>query len=470
MKLQIPDKLEFLLRPKRYKIAFGGRGGYKTETYARVLLAKGAESRINVLCAREIQKSIEASVHSTLKRLIREMSMQHLYDVQSNAILGKNGTVFRFAGLFRNIESIKSADEIDVCWVEEAETVSEDSWDTLIPTIRKEGSEIWISFNPKDEFSWVWNKVKPHIDSIRSQDYYEDSRTYIVKTYLEENPFATKELLEESRELKEKNPKLWMHIYGGEVYSDYTDSIIQPEWFDAAINAHRTLGFKPIGVKAMGFDIADTGDAKAIYMRYGSVIMESERWTTGELPEAIDKAFETATKTGAEFLVYDADGMGASMKVYLANVTTNKRIEVIPYYGGGKVDNPGQTYTTYDGQPEGDKKSNKDTFRNKRSQYYVALADRFQATYNAVTKGIYTDPERLISLSSELKHLDILKSELIKIKRIVGNNSFIQIQSKKDAMKEGIKSPNDADALKMCFANPAPSAQIVELNFESEWG
>jgi phage terminase large subunit len=168
-------------------------------------------------------------------------------------------------------------------------------------------------------------------------------------------------------------------------------------------------------------------------------------------------------------IVYDADGMGASMKVYLANVTTNKRIQVEPYYGSGKVDNPDILYAEYVDQPDKDKRTNKDTFRNKRSQYYVALADRFQSTYNAITKGIYTDPDKMISLSSDLPHLDILKSELIKIKRIVGNNSFVQIQSKKDALKEGIKSPNDADALKMCFANPAPATKIVRINAESEF-
>jgi phage terminase large subunit len=469
MKIQIPDKLQFLFRPKRYKIAFGGRGGYKTECFARALLFLGAQKKLNILCAREIQKSIKDSVHSTMKRLVKEMNMSHLYEVLTSEIRGSNGTKIFYSGLFGNVESIKSADQIDIVWIEEAETVSEDSWETLIPTVRKSGSEIWVSFNPKDEFSWIWGKVKPNLDTIREKDFFEDDRYYIVKTYLSENPFATQELLDESAELKAKNLKQWMHIYGGEVYSDYQDSIIQPEWFDSSIDAHIKLGFEAIGVKSQGFDIADTGDAKAIYHRHGSVVTCSDRWTIGELPEGINRAFRSAEENKSEFLVYDADGMGASMKVYLANVTTNKRIQVEPYYGGGKVDDPEELYSQYDGQPDKDKKTNKDMFRNRRSQYYTRLADRFEATYNAIEKGIYTDPEKMISLSSELKNLDVLKSELIKIKRIVGNNSFVQIQSKKDAMKEGIKSPNDADALKMCFANPAPSPVISRIEFESEF-
>jgi phage terminase large subunit len=469
MKIQIPDKLQFLFRPKRYKIAFGGRGGYKTESFARALLAQGTAKPLNILCAREIQKSIKDSVHAAMKRLVREIGLQDFYEVLATEIRGRNGTKIIYSGLFQNIDNIKSADKLDIVWVEEAHNVSDDSWETLVPTIREDDSEVWVSFNPKDEFSWIWCKVKPHLDQIRENGFYEDKRNYIVKTSLEENPFASKELFEESRELKSKNLKQWMHIYGGEVYSDYTDSIIQPEWFDAAIDSHIKLGFSPMGVRSAGFDIADTGDAKAVYQRHGSVVLFSDRWADGELPEAIDRAFRHAEENRSEFLVYDADGMGASMKVYLANVTTNKRIEVVPYYGGGKVDNPENLYSTYEGQPEKDRKTNKDTFRNKRSQYYTSLADRFEATYNATTKGIYTDPEKLISLSSDLPHLDILKSELIKIKRIVGNNSFVQIQSKKDALKEGIKSPNDADALKMCFANPAPSPAITRIEFESEF-
>jgi phage terminase large subunit len=469
MKIQIPDKLQFLFRPKRYKIAFGGRGGYKTESIARAILFLAASKPINVLCAREIQKSIKDSVHSTMKRLVRELKMSHLFDVFENEIRGKNGSRISYTGLLRNIESIKSSDSIDIVWVEEAESVSDDSWNTLVPTIRKSGSEIWISFNPKDEFSWIWNKAKTHIDDIRANGFYEDDSVYIVKTFLEENPFATSELIEESRILKESNPKLWLHIYGGEVYSDYKDSIIKPEWFDAAIDAHKKLGFKPIGVKSNGFDLADTGDAKALMQRHGSVITNNLRWTHGELPEAIDIGFEKSELWKSEYLVYDADGLGASMKVYLANVTTNKRIEVSPYNGNASVDWPDMLYTEYEDQPESEKKKFKDLFRNRRSQYYCFLADRFHATYNAIEKKIYTNPEKLISLSSELEDMDVLKSELIQIKRVRGNNSFYQIQSKKDAIKEGIKSPNMADALKMCFANPEPKPKYVDIDFESEF-
>jgi phage terminase large subunit len=470
MKIQIPDKLQFLFRPKKVKVLFGGRVGAKTVNIVRALLAFGANKKTKILCLREYMNSIDDSVHSTFEEQIDILGLNSFYEVQRNKINGQNGTEIRYDNFARNINSVKGKDNFDYYWVEEAETAAQKSLDILEPTARKENSEIWVSFNPEDEFGPVYKTyVYPYLDQITSNGYYEDDGIFVCKTSIYDNPFASEKALQVCEELKKKDFKKWLWVYGGEPYGDYTDSIIQPEWFDSAIDAHIKLGFSAVGVRSQGFDLADTGDAKTTYFRHGSVVSSSDRWTDGELPEAIDRAFDHAERNRSEFLVYDADGMGASMKVYLANVTTNKRIQVEPYYGSGKVDNPDELYSTYEGQPEKDRKTNKDTFRNKRSQYYISLADRFESTYNAITKGIYTDPERMISLSSDLPHLDILKSELIKIKRIVGNNSFVQIQSKKDALKEGIKSPNDADALKMCFANPAPTAKIVRINAESEF-
>jgi len=469
MKIQIPENLSFLFKPKRFKIMFGGRGGYKTVSASKALLFLAAREKKRVLCLREYMNSIDDSVHSALKDEIEGLNMTRHFRVTNNQINGVNKSAFRFAGLARNLSSIKSKHDFDIAWIEEAETTTQKSLDVLFPTIRKNNSEIWITFNPEDEFSAVYTLIKPFLDEVRAKGFYEDDTFYIVKTSLEDNPFAPKELLEDSARMKLANPKKWLHIYGGEVYSDYKDSIIQPEWFESAKDAHLKLNFKPMGVKSVGFDLADTGDAKALIHRYGSVITRGSRWHDGELPDAIDRAFAECEEERNEFQVYDDDGLGKSMKVYQANVTLNKRINVIPYNGNGRVDDPEELYTEYEGQPDREKKKNKDMFRNKRAQYYWRLRDRFEATHNAVTRGIYTNPEDLISLSSTMEDLDVLKSELVKVKRVRGNNSFIQIQSKKDAAKEGIKSPNMADALVMCFANPAPKPAPVELNFTSEF-
>ena len=130
---------------------YGGRGGAKSWGIARALLLMGANRQLRILCAREIQKNIEESVHQLLADQIAALELGGFYEVQRAKIIGKNGTTFSYAGLKHNAAGLKSHEGCDICWVEEAHAVSAHSWDILIPTIRKDGSEIWISYNPELE-------------------------------------------------------------------------------------------------------------------------------------------------------------------------------------------------------------------------------------------------------------------------------------------------------------------------------
>lgn len=151
MNAKLPDKLDFLLTKKsRYKGAKGGRGSAKSWSFARALLVRGSVRRTRILCAREVQKSIKQSVHKLLKDQIEALGLTGFYDVLETEIRGKNGSEFSFTGLSdHTVDSIKSFEGCDIVWVEEAQTVSKRSWDVLIPTIRKDDSEIWLSFNPE---------------------------------------------------------------------------------------------------------------------------------------------------------------------------------------------------------------------------------------------------------------------------------------------------------------------------------
>ena len=143
MQVDFPEKLGFLFEPSRYKVAYGGRGSAKSWSFARALLVKGKSKKHRILCAREVQKSIKDSVHKLLSDQIQVMGMGDFYEVIENAIRGKNGTEFAFAGLASHtVESIKSFEGVDIVWIEEAQVVTKRSWDVLIPTIRKDDSEI----------------------------------------------------------------------------------------------------------------------------------------------------------------------------------------------------------------------------------------------------------------------------------------------------------------------------------------
>lgn len=149
--VEFPEKLSILFDPARYKVLYGGRGGAKSWGIARALLIIGARKQTRILCAREFQTSIRDSVHKLLSDQIVSMGLTEFYEITQNSIRGKNGSEFSFVGLKNNVANIKSYEGCDICWVEEAQTTSKLSWNVLIPTIRKEGSEIWISFNPELE-------------------------------------------------------------------------------------------------------------------------------------------------------------------------------------------------------------------------------------------------------------------------------------------------------------------------------
>lgn len=208
--LDVTRKFEPFLQPHRYKIAYGGRGSGKSWTIASMLVKKAWERPIRILCSREIQRSIQDSVLQLLGDTIERMGLGDYFDVQKTQIIGTNGSRFIFEGMRSNITKIKSMEGLDIVWVEEAESVTHTSWETLIPTLRKEGSEIWVSFNPNDEMDNTYDRFVLH----------PPNDSYVVKVNYNDNPWFPKELEAERLQLKEKNEDLYNHVWEGEVLSN----------------------------------------------------------------------------------------------------------------------------------------------------------------------------------------------------------------------------------------------------------
>jgi phage terminase large subunit len=202
---QFPDKLACLFEPKRYKILYGGRGGAKSWGVARALLILGASRSLRILCAREFQNSIADSVHKLLSDQIAALGLGGHYDVLQSAIRGRNGTEFRFEGLRHNVTKIKSYEGVDICWVEEAQSVSKESWDTLIPTIRNDGSEIWVTFNPELEADETYRRfvVAPPKESV------------VVKIGWQDNPWFPATLRAEKDDLRARDPDAYLNVWEG---------------------------------------------------------------------------------------------------------------------------------------------------------------------------------------------------------------------------------------------------------------
>lgn len=189
----------------RYRIAYGGRGSAKSWGFARMALMIAATAKRRILCARELQVSIGDSVHKLLSDQIDAMGLAPWFEVQNNLIRGANGSEFIFTGIRNNATKIKSTEGVDICWVEEAEGVSERSWEILIPTIRKPGSEIWVTFNP---------------DQVTDPTYRRfvtapPPRAIVRKLSWRDNPWFSDELREEKDYLARVDPDAYEHVWEG---------------------------------------------------------------------------------------------------------------------------------------------------------------------------------------------------------------------------------------------------------------
>lgn len=208
VKAQIPAAFQFLFEPHRYKVAKGGRGSTKSWSFARACLIRGSQNKLRHLCTREVQSSIRESVHHLLADQIQQLHLGAFYDVQDRQILGRNGTDFIFAGLSdQTAESIKSFEGIDICWVEEATAVSEFSWKILIPTIRKPGSEIWVSYNPDLEH-----------DPVHQRFVVNPPPSAVVRTVSwRDNPWFSQEMRDEMEHLRRTDEAEYRHVWEGEL-------------------------------------------------------------------------------------------------------------------------------------------------------------------------------------------------------------------------------------------------------------
>lgn len=206
-RVKLPDYARDLFSPYRYKVLYGGRGGGKTETVCRVLLLKAAMERLNIMCGREFQNSLDESVKPTLEAAISEMGLDYFYRVYGNEISGINGSHFGFKGLARNVESVKGWNDVDIFWGEEANVISDESLRLLKPTIRKPNSELWFTFNRKDR--------DDPIDKMFLGEN-KPARTFVKKVNFYDNPFFPDILEEERQNTLLLEPERYDHIWLGE--------------------------------------------------------------------------------------------------------------------------------------------------------------------------------------------------------------------------------------------------------------
>lgn len=218
--VDIPKKLRFLFEPSRLKVAYGGRGSGKSWGAATALLIMGAQEQTRVICAREVQKSIKESVHRLLSDRIIDLNLSSFYTVLDTEIRGANGTTFSFSGLSQHtVDSIKSFEGADICWVEEGQSVSKKSWDVLTPTIRRPGSEIWITMNPELDTDETYKRF-----IVNKPDH-----CVAVEVNWHDNPFFNEVLEQERQHCMASSPDDYATIWEGKCRSAVVGAIYAKE-------------------------------------------------------------------------------------------------------------------------------------------------------------------------------------------------------------------------------------------------
>lgn len=416
-----------MMIPARNKVLYGGRSSSKSWEFAGMAAFISSAYKTRFLCVRRYQNKIKDSVYTLIKNQIDNFKFTG-FDVQASSIFHSNGSEFAFYGIERNVDEIKSFEGADVLWIEEAHNLTKEQWDILEPTIRKEGSEIWISFNP--------NLVTDFIYQRFIIDPPPNTRSRLIN--YTENPFLSKTMLNVIETKKEEDYEEYRHIYLGVPNSDDDNSVIKRSWVESAIDAHIKLELDMEGARTVGYDVADSGaDKNAISVFNGCICEHVEEWKAQE-DELKKSSLRAWSHVGNGHLIYDSIGVGAGVGSILKDygVTAYSK-----FNAGDKPYAPLKEYAP--------KVKNKDKFENLKAQAWRDVADRLRNTYNAVEKGMKFDVNDMISISSDIKDIEQLKTELCTPHRDTSKRGLDMVESKKDLAKRSVKSPNKADSFIM---------------------
>lgn len=221
LKIDTPAVYEPLLYPSRYKGAYGGRGSGKSHFFAELLIERCLMQKTDAVCVREVQKSLNQSVKKLLELKIDQLGLLGEFGIQAAKIDAPHGGVIIFQGMQdHTADSIKSLEGYDIAWVEEAQSLSQRSLDLLRPTIRKENSELWFSWNPSLETDPV--------DALLRGDNIPTG-ALIVKANYQDNPWLPEVLKAEIEYDQRRDPDKFRHVWLGE-YQQHSNARVFKNW------------------------------------------------------------------------------------------------------------------------------------------------------------------------------------------------------------------------------------------------
>ncbi len=435
-----------------YFVPYGGRGSGKTWTFADACVVEGSLRSVRVLVTRELQNSIEESIKSEIEAAIHARGLDKFYQIQVQDIVGANGTKFIFKGLKNNINSIKSISDVDIVLAEESESISRNSWNKILPSIRPRSGRspiIIVIFNPDDELDDTYQRfiVSPPPRTVSRLINWSDNKYF--PRHLETQRVHC---------LRTMPLKDYNNIWEGVPRGSHGNVIIDRSWIRAARFASRKPGFERTGRSVVGYDPAGQGrDQNAVTYADGNIVKHIDEWLrSDDLRVATRRAMRVVDEFKAEVFRYDeCGGFGDGISVFVEDIMDGKDeemealdVEVVPFNAGDVVVDP-------DDIIPGTEKTNGETHANLKAQAHSVSAQKLYNTYRFAVLGEDVESKDMISIDIED---DELFNKLVKelstplwVRSEV--NSKRKVESKKDMEKRTDQpSPNIADAFHMLFS------------------
>lgn len=435
-----------------YFVDYGGRGGGKTVDKVKSVVLESTIRPVRVLVARELQNSIEESVKAEIEAAIVELELLDFFIITKTEIKGLNGSKFIFKGIKNNINNLKSIADVDIVLVEEAENVSKNSWDKLLPSIRPKSGRpiIIVIFNPSNELDDTYQRFI--LDT--------PPRTCLTRVNHNHNKYFPEFLEKQRLHAKKVLPKKeYEHIWEGKPKGSTGDVIIDIDWVKAARFASQHKEWKSTGNKRVGYDPAGQGkDSHAATFVDGNKVLEIDEWPLSpDLREASRRAMAMLTRNKANDFYYDeCGGFGDGVSVFVDDIVKGDdkdftaeiswEVNVKPFNAGDAVINPDRII-------EGTEKTWGETCSNAKAQVHAITAQKLYNTYRFIVLG-----EREISFD-EMMSIDIeCDQQFKKLSREMTTplwvksaaNSKKKVEAKKDMEKRtGQASPNMADSIYM---------------------
>ena len=402
--LQMPRKLEPLLARMnefRYHMVDGGRGGGKSQAIARIILYAGETKKLRVVCGREIMNAIAESVYAILVDLIRDHDLS--WTIYRDKLVHKvTETEINFKGFREQGRvNIKGLEGVDILWIDEAQSIVQNTLDIIVPTIRKNKSKVFFSMNRYLKTDAVYS------------DFANREDCQHININFDENPFCPASLIHEAELCKAKSDEDYNHIWLGHPREEADDYLFNPDELDGCkVVDLMDRGQTPDVI--LGVDIARYGEDKcigAVLERMTATrfrVSHIERWGKKSLMETVGRIMDMRANYSACITVVDGDGVGGGVYDRLAE---NKLKNIVEFRGGQAP-------------------LKKELYLNRRAEAYGYLKD-------LVSRGLIR-----INYDSLLKELETIRFKFDSYGRMA-------IMRKEDMKKLGIKSPDEADAVMM---------------------